>query len=76
LESGKTGVRYEKPREGGRKRQDGEELKWKVIWPVVGGSLGIQRGELPFFCHDVTDRSLRGSVGRGKYETSHVWVWD
>lgn len=59
LEGGKTGVRYERPREGGRKRPDGVELQWKVTWPVVVGELAVQRGELPFFCHDITPRELR-----------------
>ena len=38
-------------------------MKWKVTWPTLGGSLGIQGGELPFFCHDVTARSLRVPLG-------------
>lgn len=50
-------ARYEEPIEGGRKRPDGEEVKWKVTFPKVGE--GFQRGELPFFCHDITKRDLR-----------------
>ncbi|KAH8599346.1 glyoxalase-like domain-containing protein [Bisporella sp. PMI_857] len=50
-------VRYEKPREGGRRRDDGQELKWHVTFPDV--TQGHTRGELPFFCHDITSRSLR-----------------
>jgi hypothetical protein len=48
---------YEEPREGGRIRPDGEKVKWKVTFPIVGN--GFQRGELPFFCHDITKRDLR-----------------
>jgi len=59
LKEGNSGVRYEKPRDGGRKRPDGKEIKWKVTWPVAGGELGLRRGEAPFFCHDVTERELR-----------------
>jgi hypothetical protein len=51
-------VRYDKPVEGGRKTPDGHNLKWKVTCPQTGGE-GSQKGELPFFCHDVTPRSLR-----------------
>lgn len=42
---------------GARKRPDGQEVKWEVTFPIV--NTGYQRGELPFFCHDVTPRILR-----------------
>jgi hypothetical protein len=57
LEDNEGAIRYKEPREGGRMREDGQELKWKVTFPETTGH--YQRGELPFFCHDVTDRSLR-----------------
>ena len=47
-------VSYASPVAGGRKRDDGQTLKWKVTFP-----LGVSRGELPFFCHDITPRELR-----------------
>lgn len=50
-------VEYVKPVAGARLRPDGKEVKWEVTFPVV--DTGYKRGELPFFCHDVTDRSLR-----------------
>lgn len=50
-------VEYASPQEGARLRPDGKEVKWEVTFPVV--DTGYKRGELPFFCHDVTDRSLR-----------------
>lgn len=56
-EDGEEEVRYQKPVEGGRKRNDGVDVKWQVTFPVV--SDGYQRGELPFFCHDITDREVR-----------------
>ncbi|TVY19045.1 hypothetical protein LARI1_G002028 [Lachnellula arida] len=56
-EDGETEVRYQKPVKGGRKRDDGVDVKWQVTFPVV--SDGYQRGELPFFCHDITDREVR-----------------
>jgi len=39
---------------GSRKRPDGQEVKWKVTFPPAG-----KRGDVPFFCYDVTDRGLR-----------------
>ncbi|RDL37237.1 uncharacterized protein BP5553_04670 [Venustampulla echinocandica] len=57
---------YELPRPGGRKREsDGQDIKWHVTFPAVGSSSSAssyQRGLLPFFCHDVTPRSLRAPV--------------
>jgi hypothetical protein len=50
-------VEYQPPVAGARRRPDGEEVKWEVTFPVV--TTGYQRGELPFFCHDLTPRSLR-----------------
>jgi len=50
-------VRYDDPRQGGRKRDDGVEIKWQVTFPNTTN--GYQRGEVPFFCHDITPRSLR-----------------
>ncbi|KAH8819412.1 glyoxalase-like domain-containing protein [Xylogone sp. PMI_703] len=45
---------YAPPKAGGRKRDDGQELKWEVTFPN-----DVKRGQLPFFCHDVTSRKLR-----------------
>ncbi|KAH7346674.1 glyoxalase-like domain-containing protein [Rhexocercosporidium sp. MPI-PUGE-AT-0058] len=59
-EEGDVRVEYKPPHTGGRKRPDGIDVKWTVTWPVV--STGYQRGELPFFCHDVTARSVRVPV--------------
>lgn len=50
-------VEYEAPIPGGRKRPDGQGVKWTVTDPVV--TTGYQRGELPFFCHDKTPRPVR-----------------
>ena len=51
------GLSYDRPVQGARKRHDGQEVKWNVTFPVVSGD--YQRGELAFFCHDITPRSLR-----------------
>ncbi|RFU34266.1 hypothetical protein B7463_g2042, partial [Scytalidium lignicola] len=47
-------ISYAPPKAGGRKREDGQELKWEVTFPN-----DVKRGQLPFFCHDVTPRTLR-----------------
>jgi len=52
-----SAVRYEEPRKGSRKRDDGVEIQWEVTLPRTTN--GYQRGELPFFCHDITSRSMR-----------------
>ena len=45
---------YDSPVAGGRQRPDGVQVKWNVTFPKR-----VQRGELPFFCHDVTPRDRR-----------------
>jgi hypothetical protein len=47
------------PVRGGRKRADGIDVKWAVTFPK--GERGGQdiRGRVPFFCHDITPRSVR-----------------
>jgi hypothetical protein len=54
---GSIEVAYEDPQTGARMRPDEQEIKWQVTFPVV--TTGYQRGELPFFTHDITPRSLR-----------------
>lgn len=49
-----SGVRYEKPRRGGRTRPDGVKMEWEVTFPE-----GTGRGFVPFWCHDVTERGRR-----------------
>ncbi|KAK5173800.1 uncharacterized protein LTR77_002481 [Saxophila tyrrhenica] len=49
-----TAISYEKPRAGGRVTPDGKELKWEVTFPT-----GVERGNIPFFCTDVTPRERR-----------------
>jgi hypothetical protein len=61
------GVRYIAPRAGARKRQDGVEVKWEVSRPQFAEAKATPPSELfpttridaPFFCHDVTARSIR-----------------
>ncbi|KAL3422740.1 glyoxalase bleomycin resistance protein dioxygenase superfamily [Phlyctema vagabunda] len=60
LADARSAFTYEPPEAGGRKREDGEVLQWKVTVPEDS----VQRGELPFFCHDVTPRDLRVPVSQ------------
>ncbi|KDR81959.1 hypothetical protein GALMADRAFT_240307 [Galerina marginata CBS 339.88] len=49
-----SGVLYDPEQDGGRTRPDGQILKW-----LISGPQSDRRGVLPFFCGDVTPRSLR-----------------
>lgn len=49
-----TGVSYAEPKKGGRKRPDGVTLEWQVTFPE-----GVERGAVPFWCHDVSPRARR-----------------
>ncbi|KAF4555085.1 Hypothetical protein D9617_3g021550 [Elsinoe fawcettii] len=62
--TGLNGARYQEPREGGRIKPDGTEIKWKVTFPE-----NVRRGEAPFWCHDLTPRELR--VTKDEKLTTH-----
>jgi len=64
---GKDEVKYLAPVKGGRTRPDGVEVKWEVTFPVA--DRGYQRGELPFWCHDITPREVR--MPFSKESTTH-----
>ena len=59
LENTDTGITYAPPKAGGRARPDGVELKWEVTFPQ-----GVDRGNVPFFCTDVTPRERRVPITR------------
>jgi hypothetical protein len=59
LEAAGVEARYEKPVKGGRVRKDGKEVRWHVTFPELPEGTRYQRGVLPFFCHDDTERDLR-----------------
>ncbi|KAI0471784.1 glyoxalase-like domain-containing protein [Xylariaceae sp. FL0804] len=47
---------------GGRVRPDGVELRWAVAFPEAAAATSpppLARGQVPFFCFDVTERGLR-----------------
>ncbi|TFK34921.1 glyoxalase-like domain-containing protein [Crucibulum laeve] len=50
-----SGAAYLQEQDGGRTRPDGEVLKWLISAPEQNQ----RRGTLPFFCGDVTPRTLR-----------------
>jgi len=54
------GVSYDPPKEGGRKRMDGKELRWYATRPRQDDTVHAgSRVDVPFFCHDISDRTLR-----------------
>jgi len=73
--SGRLGIDYDQPVEGGRKRtHDAKDIRWKATFPKgqaqVGGPTSLsRRGEIPFWCHDITPRELRVDVT--KERTTH-----
>lgn len=47
---------HDPPIVGGRVRPDGQKVEWVVTFP---SSSTFERGSVPFFCHDTTERELR-----------------
>lgn len=64
---GGLGVKYLEPKEGGRKRKDGKDVKWVVTRPEFSDAtetpsqeyFPTTRTDAPFFCHDLTPRFIR-----------------
>lgn len=55
-------VGYDQPVAGGRRRKDGEELRWVTTRPRrlnTADVKGDQELGVPFFCHDISARELR-----------------
>ncbi|CZT16679.1 uncharacterized protein RCC_02514 [Ramularia collo-cygni] len=52
-----TDISYSDPQEGGRLTPDGVELQWRVTFPT-----NIERGNVPFWCHDLTPRQRRVAI--------------
>lgn len=57
------------PVEGGRKRADGVDVKWAVTFPRGDNGGQDNRGRVPFFCHDITERQVRVPLSEEK--TTH-----
>ncbi|EXJ94995.1 hypothetical protein A1O1_00113 [Capronia coronata CBS 617.96] len=67
---GGLGVHFKQPLFGGRRRKDGKQVEWYVTKPMfdtdapnvpkpIDQFFPTGRLDVPFFCHDVTDRLLR-----------------
>jgi hypothetical protein len=52
-------VSYSTPQKGGRIKPDGTALEWRVTFPQFEADDGLQRGAVPFWCHDLTPRAWR-----------------
>ncbi|KAK5953174.1 hypothetical protein OHC33_005742 [Knufia fluminis] len=60
------GITYDQPKEGGRRRMDGKELRWYATRPrQVDTEHESVRVDVPFFCHDISDRTLRVPYTQG-----------
>lgn len=66
---GGEGGSHGEPIEGGRKRADGVEVKWAVTFPKGENGGQARRGQVPFFCHDITERQVRVPLSAEK--TAH-----
>ena len=51
------GISYTPPEAGGRSRPDGVQVKWELSRPVF--PMSVNSTDFPFFCHDVTPRTIR-----------------
>ena len=63
LEKSGSDISYAEPKRGGRVT-NGNEIKWRVTFPEK-----VSRGNVPFFCEDITKRELRVPVS--KESTDH-----
>jgi hypothetical protein len=63
------GEGYAEPVRGGRKKADGVDVWWAVTFPKGEKGGQVARGRVPFFCHDVTPRSVRVPIDKEK--TTH-----
>ncbi|KAF1957170.1 hypothetical protein CC80DRAFT_55695 [Byssothecium circinans] len=63
---------HAEPRNGGRKRADGVEVRWSVTFPLGENGGQAKRGLVPFFCHDATPREFRVPVETMPEATRHA----
>ena len=55
--SKELGISYTPPEAGSRSGRDGVQVKWESSRPVF--PISVNRTDFPFFCHDVTPRTIR-----------------
>jgi len=53
-----TSIGYRGPMPGARKRPDGQEIAWRMVWPPEN-----RGGDIPFLIDDITPRDLRVPSG-------------
>ncbi|MDQ4043970.1 MAG: VOC family protein [Chloroflexota bacterium] len=63
-----NGLAYSDPKDGGRYRPDGQRVDWQTI--RYGGGMAPSR--LPFYCNDLTERSLRVPGGAQAVHANEV----
>ena len=63
-EARSRGLEINGPVDGGRRRPDGQELRWQTAMPLPEG--------MPFLCGDVTPRSLRVPEGAAQQHANGV----
>ena len=54
LQQSGTNISYAEPTFEGKQLPDGSDVQWQIIFPQ-----GIERGAVPFWCHDVSPRDFR-----------------
>ncbi|HEV2121455.1 MAG TPA: VOC family protein [Chloroflexota bacterium] len=64
-----SGLDYSDPKDGGRFRPDGQRVDWQTIRYGEGASVP---GRLPFYCHDLTERTLRVPGGANAVHANGV----
>lgn len=65
-------VSYDQPIAGGRKRKDGQELRWVTTRPRRLNTADVNSDTdlgVPFFCHDISARELRVPYVEGSIES-------
>ncbi len=63
-----NGLAYSDPKDGGRFRPDGQ----RVDWQTIRYGAGLAPSRLPFYCHDLTQRSLRVPGGTNAVHANGV----
>lgn len=63
-----AGLAYSDPRDGGRIRPDGQRIDWQTIRAGDGSA----PSRLPFYCHDLTERTLRVPDGNAAVHANGV----
>lgn len=64
-----NGLEYSDPKDGGRFRPDGQRVDWQTIRHGDGATTPSR---LPFYCHDLTERTLRVPGGENAIHANGV----